>query len=563
MTRTFLLYSLLVTSVAVLRAADAGWLDRVAPIITPAERKIYLALPPQDRAHFEEDFFANKAITAEEYFSRLAYIDATFGSGKLGSGANTDQGRVYLSLGPPTKVSRIPSSRIFVPIDIWYYDVIPELSLNTELRLMFYQKNSIGFPRLYSPTLDTIRALLLPQASTIGMFGPNDDITESSIRQQLNVSPAEDEIVTASVNVATGIKYSGNDEILGKVMSPAAVLDKSQRTDVKSRLILSHPKLDVVQTSSVYGGAQVDLRLDISAAHQLNIEVLDGQTPVYENHLHLKFPKPEAVHYTHRLDLLPGSYRVLLTADNRTWPSSLEVPEHPGMGEILRADSAALSGDRHTPFEFDGRQLDLNPEGNLAFVTIPVPEKLTWIIRRGAGVVSRNVVDANGIAMLDISSAKLEPGTYRIEAITETDSRTAPLVIKSHVDPPVSTTSLSFNANLAPALRYAFVGHQWLLRGKLEEARRSLQASIADGVTLDAEVELARADALAGQYDAARDRLRKVLALDPNNFQALSVYAFVEAGLQDFPVAVQLYYRALAIQDSPVLRLALAKLPSQ
>ncbi len=80
---------------------------------------------------------------------------------------------------------------------------------------------------------------------------------------------------------------------------------------------------------------------------------------------------------------------------------------------------------------------------------------------------------------------------------------------------------------------------------------------------MDAEVELARADALDGQFDASRDRLRKVLAIEPNNFEALSVYAFVEARLQDFPVAAQLYHRALAIQDSPALRLALAKLPEQ
>jgi GWxTD domain-containing protein len=560
--RKLLLFSLLVISAAALRAAEDRWLDQVAPIITPAERKIYLALPPHDRAHFEEDFFANKAITAEEYFSRLAYIDSTFGSGKLGSGANTDQGRVYLSLGPPTKVTRIPSSRIFVPLDIWYYDTVPELELNTELRLIFYQKNSIGFPRLYSPTLDTLRALLLPTASTIGMFGPNDTITESSIRGTLNVSPAEDEVVTASVNVATGIKYSGNDEILGRVMSPDLLLGK-QRTDVKSRLILSHPRLDVVQTPSVYGGAQVDLRLEIAVAHELDVEVLDGQTPVYENHLHLKFPKPEAVHYTHRLDLLPGSYRLVFTADNRTWPNSLEVPQQASMGEILRADANAATSDRHTPFEFDGRQLELNPDGKFAFVALPKAGKLTWIIRRGAEAVSRNVTEANGIAVFDIASAKLAPGTYRIEAVTDDDSRTAPLIVKSDSDPSVAGTSLSFNANLAPALRYAFVGHQWLLRGKLDEARRSLQASIGKGVTLDAEVELARADALGGQFDAARDRLRKVLAVQADNFEALAVYGFVEAQFQDFPVAAQLYRRALAIQDSPALRIALAKLPAQ
>jgi hypothetical protein len=57
--------------------------------------------------------------------------------------------------------------------------------------------------------------------------------------------------------------------------------------------------------------------------------------------------------------------------------------------------------------------------------------------------------------------------------------------------------------------------------------------------------------------------LRKILAVQPDDFQALSVYVFVEARLQDYPVAAQLYHRALKIQDSPALRLALEKLPAQ
>ena len=143
---------------AAMHAATPDWLDRVAPVITPAEKKTYLSLQPKAREEFEENFWSNKSITPEEYFQRLQYVDVTFGSGRSGSGANTDQGRVYLSIGPPTKVTRLPSSRIFVPIDIWYYDVVPGV-LDTELRLIFYQKNNAGFPRLYSPTVDTVRAI--------------------------------------------------------------------------------------------------------------------------------------------------------------------------------------------------------------------------------------------------------------------------------------------------------------------------------------------------------------------------------------------------------------------
>src|SRR5580700_7143057 len=129
--------------VAVSYAATPAWLDLVAPIISSAEKKTYLGLNRDERQKFEGEFWSRKAITAEEYSARVAYIDAKFGSTRLGSGANTDQGRVYLALGPPNKITRLPSSRIFQPLEIWYYDIVPGV-INTELHLIFFQKNGMG-----------------------------------------------------------------------------------------------------------------------------------------------------------------------------------------------------------------------------------------------------------------------------------------------------------------------------------------------------------------------------------------------------------------------------------
>jgi len=544
----------------VLQAAVPSWLDQVAPVITPAEKKTYLSLRPEARREFEENFWSNKSIPAEEYFKRLAYIDSTFGSDRPGSGANTDPGRVYLSLGPPSRVTRIPSSRIFVPLDIWYYDAVPGI-LNTELRLIFYQKNSLGFPLLYSPTLDTIRGLLLPQAGTINLFGPNDSITESSIRQNLNVGPAEDEVITAAVNVATGIKYSGNDEILGLITSPQEMLGKSQRSEVRSRFIVARGKVDVLETPSVYGGAQVDLRLLMPVQREIDVEVFESLTTIYHNQLHLKFSKAEPVEYTHRLDLLPGSYRVMFTVDGKTYPYPVEVPERAAMGEIVRVRPGAGVTGRQTPFEFDGKQLELDADGGFAAVTLRQPGKVAWTIRKGTQVLWRAATDAGQIAMVELPSRGFAAGVYRLEAVAGDDSRSTDFVVKQETSSPSKATVVSFNANLAPALRFAFVGHQWLLRGKPAEARRSLQASLSRGVSDEAQIELARADALVGSLDAARELVRSVLAVQPNNFEALSVYAFIEAQLQDYPVAAELYRRALAVQDSPALRAALAKLP--
>jgi hypothetical protein len=59
-------------------ASAPTWLDLVQPVITPAEKKTWLALSPVERAKFEESFWADKSISAQEYFRRVAYADATW-----------------------------------------------------------------------------------------------------------------------------------------------------------------------------------------------------------------------------------------------------------------------------------------------------------------------------------------------------------------------------------------------------------------------------------------------------------------------------------------------------
>ena len=554
---------LLVPAFAVLQAATPAWLDLVAPVITPPEKKTYLGLNADERLKFEEEFWSHKAINAEEYAKRVQYVDAKFGSTKLGSGANTDQGRVYLALGPPNKITRLPSSRIFQPLEIWYYDVVPGV-INTELRLMFFQKNGMGLPKLYSPTQDTIRALFVPQSTTRTMFGPNDDITEDKIRYNLNVPPAEDEVVSAAVNVATGIRYEGNDEIIGKISSPAYMLGMPLKAEVKSKLVVAHPKLDIFQTPSHYGGAQVDFGIEVTAQKSLDLEILEADVTVYQNHLGLKFTGFTQLRYTHRLDLLPGTYRVIFNVDGTHFPYNLTVLDHLPAGEILRADETDMTAEHHqTPFSFEGKQLVLNPEGKWAAVNLPQPGTVNWVIRRGISTVLwKSTSEADQAAIVELPRS-LPPGVYKLEASTASDIRYADLIVREKSDSPPGPALLSFNANLYPALRHASIGHQWMLRGKLDQARTSLQASLASVPTKEAEVEIARVDALQGHYDEARDRLQRILAAQPNYFDGLSVLAFVEAQLQDYPVAADLYRRALAVQDSPALRLALSKLPQK
>jgi GWxTD domain-containing protein len=554
-TARFILFAL--ASAAVLPAASPDWLTAVAPILKPVEKKAYLAMSPPERARFESEFWSGKSITAGAYFQRVQYIDATFGSGKTGSGANTDPGRVYLSIGPPTRIRRIPSSRIFVPLEIWYYDVVPGL-LNTELRLIFYQKNGIGFPKLYSPELDTIRVLLLPQASVMDTFGPNDTLTEATLRNTLNVPPAEDEIITAAVNVATGIKNSGNGEIIGEVLSPGAMLTRDLRASVDSKLIAAPPsRIDFVLSKSAFAAAQVDIALSVTAQHEIGLEVLEGSVSIYRNNLALKLGSAQPLQYLHRLDLLAGSYRIAVRVDGKTLYHSLEIPAVLQTVNIILASEAPASADRETPFEFEGTHLFPDSDGAYAILPLAEPGGVAWTIRRGIEIVwrQRSTQMGGGAAVLALPLNTLAAGKYELEAVVNGETRSTELEIGKAADD--KRLLISFNANLSTASRNAFSGHQWLLRGDTKEALHYLQAAPLK----EALVDLARIDALTNHWDQARERLRPILAADPHNFDALCVYAYVETSLQDYAVAADYYRRALAVQDSPAIRLALAQLP--
>jgi hypothetical protein len=239
----------------------------------------------------------------------------------------------------------------------------------------------------------------------------------------------------------------------------------------------------------------------------------------------------------------------------------IDIPEHLAMSSVFRADECDPGPERQTPFEFDGRHFERNPAGRLAVVLLPQPGKVTWILRQGAQAVWKTVSDGRQVATVELPTSGVAPGSYRLEAASDTDWKSLDVVIGRGPGVALTGTTLSFNANLAPALRLASVGHQWLLRGKAAEARRSIQGSLDYGTTPEAQIELARLDALEGKLDSARDKVKAVLIRDPNNFEALSVFAYIETRFQDYPVAADLYRRALSVEDSPALRLALMKLP--
>jgi len=116
-------------------AVEPDWLKQLDPILSREERARLASLKTDvEQTEFAETIWRSKRISAEEYFRRLSHVDNTFGSGKSLSGFHTDRGRVYLSLGAPQQVSRLVSSRVFFPIEVWHYAAMPDRGINYECR---------------------------------------------------------------------------------------------------------------------------------------------------------------------------------------------------------------------------------------------------------------------------------------------------------------------------------------------------------------------------------------------------------------------------------------------
>ena len=139
------------------------WLNaEVNYIIDSQEKKEFLALTTDaGRDSFIDAFWKvrnpdpNSEINTykEEHYRRLAYANEHYGTIGLDDGWRSDQGRMYIVLGPPKQVMTYPLARNVRPLEIWFYES-PSRALAPYFYIVFY-KRSLGEPfTIYSPTSD-------------------------------------------------------------------------------------------------------------------------------------------------------------------------------------------------------------------------------------------------------------------------------------------------------------------------------------------------------------------------------------------------------------------------
>jgi GWxTD domain-containing protein len=146
------------------------WLKLVSYVILPVEREVFSKLTTdRDRDIFIESFWRQRDPTPgtpqnefkEEHIKRFNYANQYYGRGTPREGWQTDMGRIYIILGPPSSVERFDSMAGLYPAQVWYYYGDQTKKLPTYFSIVFFQRSGSGEFKIYNPTSDGPLSLII------------------------------------------------------------------------------------------------------------------------------------------------------------------------------------------------------------------------------------------------------------------------------------------------------------------------------------------------------------------------------------------------------------------
>lgn len=207
------------------------WLEEeVVYIITPVEKDVFLQLQTErERLIFIEAFWKQRDPNPdypgneykEEHYRRLQYVENWFGRSAPGEGWRMDQGRIYITLGPPKSIERYENSGQIYPVIIWFYDGMAEYKLPNSFNVVFFKRDGTGTYQLYSPVRYG------PQNLLIHYYG---DMTEyaDAFFKILDIEPAVARISLSLLpgEYMDGVQLSLASEILISQQVPSAPHNK-------------------------------------------------------------------------------------------------------------------------------------------------------------------------------------------------------------------------------------------------------------------------------------------------------------------------------------------------
>jgi Ca-activated chloride channel family protein len=137
--------------IAKLNVRNKYLVGNVTPIIFDAELDTFLMLETDTaRDAFVDEFWRRRDLMQggtgrfkELYYNRLDVAKQQFKQ------IDTDRARMFLLHGPPDAVIRADCTRVLQPVEIWKYEVVP--NIGAELRFVFFKPRGGGDFRLWNP----------------------------------------------------------------------------------------------------------------------------------------------------------------------------------------------------------------------------------------------------------------------------------------------------------------------------------------------------------------------------------------------------------------------------
>lgn len=139
------------------------WLKMVQYIMLSQEREVFMQLTNNmDRDIFIETFWKQRDPTPgtpqnerkDEHMERWQYANSHLGRNTPREGWMTDQGRIYIILGPPLSIENFEAHAGIYPCQVWSYYGDRSKGLPTYFQLLFFQRNGFGEWKLYNSISD-------------------------------------------------------------------------------------------------------------------------------------------------------------------------------------------------------------------------------------------------------------------------------------------------------------------------------------------------------------------------------------------------------------------------
>jgi len=525
------------------------WFEGPASMLaTKAERDAFNQLVSEtQRDNFIEHFWAIRNPNPgnpvnefkEEFFTRLAYANEFYGRGSGKEGWRTDRGRTYILFGRPQTTTSFVYNQELYPTEMWFYSNPGLAELPPFFYVIFYERDGVSGYRLYNPVTDGPEKIM--------RAGPAKAQAYRYLREQVNSELAQASLTYIPGDMIDTDSYSGSAAsmpVINAIQSyrempsyKALIAQReAQYEQVKTKLTYDVPSSsldtfvalqngdywlhwrfsvqDPLQPKVKAGRVDFRIRARLFSKNQLVYERTDAPGfAVPEEQAAALAKRPFA--YEERFPIVPGEYRLHVSAENRAAGRSYESERTIVIGEqgkrmyvseILLASKRGPES-RLVPFEFAGIRFDplansvllrSRPLNVLYLVRPSGTAQSEWdaefAIGSAVGKYRKTVkekvklgqADSDGVILVanTLSIEDLQPGTY-ILALRLQDPLTGEVqgrsvrfqVIGTEEEHPVVIAKPVQTGSQAMAATHYERALCWLSQKRTQEAFREAEAS--------------------------------------------------------------------------------------